>query len=464
MIRRSVAVGMLLLVSCAGRPQGNRPHIFILLIDTLRADRVGWYGGGAGVSPALDRLADRGTVFWRAYAASSWTNPSVASLFTSRFPSQHGVSTFQSVLAPEERTLAEELKGAGYATAGFSANLLINAGLGFAQGFDEYRIYYTGPVKERAHRIDAAALAWIDRQLASSPATPLFVYLHYMEAHEPLQPGSDMLRQLGRQRGWTAEHVDALERLAQTAPPLGQMDAASIALAQDLYDAEVASVDADIGRLLSELEARDLRRKSILVVCADHGEEFLDHGGVGHGHTLYDELIRVPLLISLPGQETRRDMHEDVSLVDLAPTLLDLAGVASPPNFEGQSRRSWLQASVPGRWWQGLEARFRSERAYSELAEFMVSPKRPKTQARALVVGSAKVIEHRDGRIEDYDLASDPREQKPGALPVSRRERLTAELHTIQARLRANRSPSRTQAIDAQTRERLRALGYDPGE
>lgn len=446
------------LVGCHRERPGPPPDVFILLIDTLRADRVGWYGDGRGMTPALDRLAAGGTVFQRAYAASSWTNPSIASLFTSRFPSQHGVSRFESVLAPDELTLAEELAARGYATAGFSANLLIHTGVGFGQGFDTYRIYHSGSVKDRAHRLDTDALAWIDGTRAAAPARPLFVYMHYMEAHEPLQPPRDLLHRLGAARGWTAEYIAALEKLASGAPPLDKMDSATIRLAEDLYDAEIVSLDAEIGRFLAELERRGLRDNAIVVVSSDHGEEFLEHGGVGHGHTLHEELIRVPLLISLPGQKTRNDVYDEVSLVDVAPTLLDVLGGA-PPTFEGRSRRTALEGSCLRRMW---EAYFGQWRAFSELPEFGASPQRPKTQGRTLVEGRGKVIEHRDGRIEAFDLVSDPHEKNPGALPVGQRDRLVTRLQRTVADLGRGRSSAGTAAIDDETRDRMRALGYDP--
>lgn len=459
-----LAAALTTFASCSREQPRRPPHVFVLIIDTLRTDRVGCYGGGRHVTPNLDRLAKRGNVFHNAYAASSWTNPSVASLFTSRFPSQHGVTAFRSVLADSEQTVAETLRTSGYATAGFVANLLINAGLGFGQGFERYEVYYTGRIKERARRLNAEALAWIDARRADAPDQPFFVYLHYMEPHEPLQPPSAALRRLARQRGWSPDHVETLERLAQSAPVLEDMDRATVALAEDLYDAEVASVDASIGRLFADLEQRGLLRDSVVVVSSDHGEEFFDHGSVGHGHTLYEELVRIPLLIAMPEQDDRVDIDEEVALVDLAPTILDLAGVAAPPRFEGRSRKADLDASLLRRWSVRVDALFRPGRAYSELSDFGATPERPKVHARALVTGGAKVIEHRDGEIEDYDLAADPRERDSGALGASRRRALTVDLEAMRRRLEKDRSPAETRALDEETRERLRALGYGAEE
>lgn len=359
--------------------------------------------------------------------------------------------------------LAEELHNAGYATAGFTANMLIGSP-DYARGFDAYKVHHALPVKKRADVLHAAALGWIDRQRSTSPPKSMFVYLHYMEPHEPLQPPSDVLQRLALQRDWSPEHIDRLKSWTPPDRSLGAPDAATIASMEDLYDAEVASIDGEIARFLDELDRRGVLSNAVVVISSDHGEEFLDHGEFGHGHTLYEELIRVPLLISYPGQQKRRDVRAKVSLIDIAPTLLDMAGVVPPSSFEGTSLRDWLEASTLGHWWQEWTASRHPPVAYSELPKNLDAVYPQSTQRRTLIGDSAKVIEHHSGRIEDYDLGADPQEKAPGSLASSRREPMIAALHKILAELQERRSPASTQALDAQTREQMRALGYDVGK
>jgi arylsulfatase A-like enzyme len=444
-------------------PPLPRPHVFVLVIDTLRADRVGWDGGVRGVSPFLDGLAERGAVFSRAYAPTPWTSPTVASLFTSRYQSQHGITHFASALDPSERTLAAELKAAGYATAGFSANLLINADLGYGRGFDTYHVYFTERVKERAARIHADALGWIDGTLARSGGESLFLYLHYMEPHEPLQPPADTLRSLARRRGRDAVTVGRLEQLARAARPLGSMNAQMIALAEDLYDAEVASLDGELRVFFDELASRGLLETSLVVVTADHGEEFLDHGGIGHGHTLYEELLRVPLLVILPGGARPAVVTDVVSLVDVAPTVLDTVGLPIPASFEGRSHLATLESHWMLRWLSAQLTRMlrRGAAAYAELSDFGATPSRPKLHARTLIEAAAKVIERRDGAVEAYDLTADPGESRSAGLAPPREAVLRAALGARRAELEHNRAARHRREVDDSTRERMRALGYE---
>jgi len=346
----------------------RRPDVIVILIDTRRADRVGWYGGGTGLTPSLDGLANEGTVFWNAYAPGSWTCPVVASLFTSRFLSQHRVETYASVLDPSEQTLAEELRVAGYATAAFTANVLLNAGHGYGQGFDEYRVYGEGLLKARASVLTRDALAWIDRTTDERPDEPFFLYLHLMEPHEPLQPPTEALEAVAARAGTDPARLERLRDLARSAPFLAIMPPAQVERARELYDAEVASLDLPLHSFFTALAQLEILQGAIVIVTADHGEEFLEHGGAGHGHTLYNEVSHVPLLARLPQQQRRIDVRDVVSLVDLAPTILDAAGVLAPAAFEGRSR---------------LQAGSDSGSAYSEMTDFEATEVLPKLHARA---------------------------------------------------------------------------------
>ncbi len=445
------------LAACGGS-SAEPPHVLVLVADTLRADRLGAYGNTRDLTPFLDSLAERSYVFHDAYAQSPWTSPSIASLLTSRYPSQHGFESFESLLADEERTLAEVLGDHGFATAGFIANSLLSRKRGFAQGFDSYRVLATPAARPRhrlvswvtgrADAIDAAALEWLDE--GARRGRPVFLYLHYMDTHTPYEPAAPALERIfaGRElpdlEALTDAHLDAR---------LGGLDEQTRAAVKDAYDAEVLSLDLALGRFFAELERRGFLRNAVVVFTSDHGEEFMDHGFNGHGHSLFDELIRVPLLVSVPGQSARVDVRGAVSLVDLAPTLVELAGGAVPASFAGRSFASLLVAAPESR-----RKRLPEAPAVSEMV--VVNGIRLTAHARAVVLGPRKLITGVAGESEFYDRSRDPGETDPEGVEQQDRERLRRALESFTKRASQRAAPRRTQPLDATDQEQLRALGY----
>ncbi len=450
-----VAIG----AGCAREP---RPNLILVIVDALRADRLGCYGYERSRTPFLDSLAERGTVFRRAYAAAPWTNPSIASLRTSRYPSQHGVRGLAEPLPDTERTLTERLHEYGYATGGFSANALLARELGYAQGYDAYQAVRALPapgipshlwLSARAREINLLALGWLDTLPVARP--PVFLYLQYMETHIPYAPPERLLREAfgGRERPDLVQLNDRYVR--GNAEPLDeglQKDA------RDVYDASAAAVDEGLRELFGGLEARGLLRDAIVVITADHGEELMDHGHVSHGVALYEESIRVPLIVLLPGGTERVDVDEPVSLIDVAPTLLDLAAIPAPATFEGRS----LVPLLADRNWSGrafglLDRRGGSRPSFSELQakpELRVTP-----HERAVVLGSHKLIAGVGGERELYDLRADPLERQPDALGPEHRAALERALQGFEQRVRGG-PPRRPVELEPETKEQLRALGY----
>ncbi|HJQ85550.1 MAG TPA: sulfatase, partial [Candidatus Binatia bacterium] len=411
-----VALPIGLLAGCG--TSGRAPNLVVIVIDTLRADRLGPWGSTRGLSPFLDSVAARGVVFRRAYAQSSWTDPSVASLVTSRYQSQHGFIGFGSVLADHELTLAEVLKERGYGTAGFSANGLLSRKAGFAQGYETYEAHWLrrlqgpdGKVRwqnETAERINRETLAWIDARAGSGARGPAFLYLQYVEPHTPYDPPPELLDRVlaGRPRPDLAKVQQTYFR--GVVEPLSADELRAV---EDCYDATVMDVDARIRELFDGLAARGFLDHAVVVITSDHGEEFKDHGFMGHGGTLYEELIHVPLIV-LPSAPEHAEVDDIVSLVDVAPTLLAVAGIPVPASFEGRS----LAAHVVRP--SGLAALWRRPAppaptdAYSELLtpETLVE-KRLLFHERAIVSGRRKLITGLHGERELYDLAADPRER-----------------------------------------------------
>jgi arylsulfatase A-like enzyme len=448
-----MAAAALLLTACSAAPP---PDIIVLVGDTLRADRLGSYGNTRGLTPFMDSLAQRAVVFRNAYATSSWTNPSVASLFTSRYPSQHGVISFESVLAADEVTLAEALREAGYATAFFSPNGVLREGWGYEQGFDEFAEFAIPGIAEqpdhmrlpyRADYTNRHVLSWLDSLSAAGPRPPVFLYIQYMEPHSPYAPRKDALeRILG---GRKPPDLDEVNRFAFVGNDVAVGDRVLRDL-RDVYDAEVLSLDTELRRLFAGLRSRGLLENAILVVSSDHGEEFKEHGLLGHEKTLFDEVTRVPLLIALPDSSAGAEIAEAVSLVDLAPTLLGLVGLPVPEAFEGRSLLSRSgDASAPGF-------------AYSELIVPETGGwRRFGPHQRSLVVGGHKLIAGTGGELEYYDLQADPGEHAPNALGKAERAALRERLEAIRQRVVSRGAKREVKPIDEATREQIRALGYD---
>ncbi len=461
MIGRLRVAALLGLAIVTGCTHTAPPNVVIVLVDTLRPDRLGVYGNSQGLTPSIDALAKEATVFRNTYAQSSWTNPSVASLFTSRFQSQHQVISFGSKLDASEQTLAELLQARGYATAAFVANFLLNQKNGFSQGFDVWQTVArpdpdapAGKVaflKGRGDGVNRAVFGWLDGRTDRSQ--PVFLYVHYMETHAPYDPPEAIV---AAQRGDAPPPETTAVNTFMELPGMPMPDRL-LPDAWALYDAEVVSVDAAIGRLFEGLRARGVLDDAVLVFLADHGEEFKEHGHVGHNQSLYEEVIRVPLMIATTGRPAARTTESLASIVDVAPTVLELIGGPAAPQFEGRSRASEIGAP---RWWASLwrSAPPAESRVFSELI------KTPETlrlnpHERAVVTADAKLIAGVNGEREYYDLRTDPGEHDPNGLAAAPRVALDRGLSELIA-FAGHAPPLKTPVLDAETREHMRALGY----
>ena len=331
---------LVLLAACGDaapeRPSSG-PNVLLVCIDTLRADHLGCYGAERDTSPHLDRLAARSIRFVDASATACWTKPSVPSFLTGTYPLQHGVyqgstrdegGTSSDVLPSDARTLAEAFSAAGYQTAAFVKNAQLRAGLGFEQGFDLY-----ADEAGDAREIRWQASDWLAER---DPARPFFLYLHFLDAHWPYDIPSEAARRWaspegvdffrGDRSGDLRDEINS-QRLALT--PSQREDLIA------LYDGAIRYVDGELGRLFALLEREGLADDTLICVLSDHGEEFLEHGKIGHGHGLYENLLRVPWLLHVPGRPAS-EVEVPVSLVDVFPTLLAAAGIA--PDGAGAAR------------------------------------------------------------------------------------------------------------------------------
>jgi sulfatase-like protein len=296
------------------------PLVVVYLVDALRADHLPVYGYSRDTAPELTRFAQDAVVFDQAIAPSSWTRPSVASLFTSLLPRDHGCVLFSTPLDPAHVTLAERLHGRGYATRA----VVVNPGVGaramhFDQGFDHFEVL---PRERRAAVAVDAALTLLDDRRGQ----PGFLYVHTMDAHSPYRPPPPFDRRFpphpepGREAGDRSD--DAVR--GDLARIVGQ------------YDGAIAYGDREFGRFVRALRDRGLYDRAMIVFLADHGEEFLDHGG--WEHALFDEAVRVPLVVKFPrGRDAGRRVARQVQLVDVLPTILESQGLPVPRGIAGRA-------------------------------------------------------------------------------------------------------------------------------
>jgi len=336
-----VTAGLVLaLAACRDKaPSTGSPRAIVLVtIDTLRADHVSFNGYAEPTTPFLDGLARRGVVFKQAYAPSSWTPLSMASLFTSLYPTSHGVAykkfsdragRSQPLLHQSVTTLAERLKAAGYRTIGVPSNPLLRSQLGFAQGFDQYAMDTRFPNATQVNTITRRKLreAFGPDYRTAWKKEKVFLWIHYIDPHEPHHPytpwvesrAPELLKPFPR----NPAGMDRFE-LGKTFLPLEPTGARHL---QVLYDSEILRTDDGLKELWRELEPED---DVLLVVTSDHGDEFGEHGALGHAVTLYEEVLRVPLMIRWPARLSGVNQIDiPVSLLDVMPTVLELAGAAS---------------------------------------------------------------------------------------------------------------------------------------
>ncbi|MFH1221260.1 MAG: sulfatase [Candidatus Eisenbacteria bacterium] len=335
-VRKATALlGILLLVIACGRT-ADRPNVVIIAVDTLRPDHLGCYGYVRNTSPNIDRLAGEGVLFERAVSQAPWTTPSFATIFTSLYPTQHGAKGFSNRMRTDFPTLGTLLEKAGYATAAIVNAPSLSRAYGVDRGFGVYAL--ASDEIRAADQTTRDALAWIDL----NKNRPFLTFVHYFDPHMPYAPPAPYDTTFDpHYQGPLHNSFDfdgfSLER-SKLFEELKRLSAADWNHIRSLYDGEIAFTDRAVGDLLAGLRQRGLGSGTLIVFLSDHGEEFFEHGGFEHGHCLYDEVIRVPLVFSLPGVIPKNvRLSEQVRLIDVAPTILDVAGLERPADFEGTS-------------------------------------------------------------------------------------------------------------------------------
>jgi choline-sulfatase len=431
------------------RPHGRRdtrPNILLVTLDTLRADHASCCGYFRATTPRLERLAAEGTLFCHAYCAVPTCAPSHASILTGQYALTHGVVRNGNILKPGQVTLAERLRRAGYATAAIVAAFPLNSRFGLGQGFDLYDdklppesasfpistfegLTVSGGFDRRADATAERAVAWLERERPRDK--PFFLWVHLFDAHAPYNP--------------PPPH-DRLFTVAVGAPAEERSIAA--------YDGEVHFADEHLGHLLDALEAEGLAARTIVVAVSDHGEGLGQHDFEQHGLLLYEEAVRVPVVFRWPGRvRPERNVAAPISLVDLAPTLLDLASVpAQAPAMAGRSLSRVLRGEEQPDLARPI---FLQRRDYEPGSNDAPKVKGPQYGVR---IGDYKLIDApEEGVTELYDLAADPGELHNVAAEHPERTTRLGALLADWARLAAAFSRPDLSAEDI---ARLHALDY----
>lgn len=417
-------------------PTCEECNLLLITLDTVRADHLPCYGYPLATMPRLCDLARAGVRFHRAISQSSWTKASMGSLFTSLYPHQHTAVGRQDVLPDEVTTFVERLEQNGFTAAGLQANPFMRKDHGFAQGFRSYR-HFSRRAKGEA-LIDAAL-----RKLERLGERRFFLYLHLMDAHLPYDPPAAYHARFAAGSPGSLEALYFDRRMDVRMGRL-KLDQGQREHVRSLYDAELAYLDDQVGRVLDFLESSGLADTTVVLVHSDHGEEFWEHGSFEHGHSMYDEVLRVPLILRVPGAGQGIVVEETVRLIDVYPTLLSVLGIETSEPLEGVDLLPLIRGGA-------------SE--LSELPAFSESTIHG-PQQKAVQAGRGKIIVNEESRdYEFYDLATDVGETQPtaSAAELRRFRRLLDEFagKAIPEGVRGAKGQFDPEAI-----EDLRALGY----
>lgn len=508
--------------------QTRKPDVLLIVLDTLRRDRLSIYGHQRETSPAFDAFADRAALFERAVAPAQWTIPAHGSLFTGNYPSQHGLTQANSTLSGSMPTLAEILQVNGYHTVAFCNNPLVGVlNNGLQRGFDGFYNYASAiphrpydhrknpirrqftrwfrpyarkignefarsdtlfrlslnplfvPIWEKyinfkgntAHSIDDLIAYWTE-QHAGGAEQPMFAFVNLMGAHLPYHPPQDDLDRLAPEIKRDRTAYQFINRFnadgaAWASPPDEPFNEWERAVLTGFYDAEIAAQDYHLGRLLDYLRSSGALDNTVVIIAADHGEGHGEHDLFGHGFSVHQELVHVPLAIHIPDMTPGARVHENVSTRRLFHTILDLTGITPP-----------LDAADPNADVHGLSLvnllsndADREQVAFSEavpVQTFMhvlehrspavIDRLRLRETRRAVYSGDHKLITRGDQVEAAFHVADDPAE-----LHNIAEDAAVAPLKDQLAAFTAGQRVSddmRTHEVDAKVVEHLRALGY----
>jgi len=477
----------------APAPEADRPRVVVLIsIDTLRPDHLGLYGYDRFTSPVLDALAEEGTVFEDTSATAPWTLPSHASMLTGLYPMSHGVVSSRTKLPPGVPTLATIFGDKGFETAAVvNVVWLKKEDYQLTRDFEKYQWVRTNLARESASTwVTDAAIEW----LSELGDDRMFLFMHYYDVHSdyasepayeklfvgdydgPADGTTWQLRRASLEDDYLASCRDDFDperctfgggedaQVVDSSVEKVRFDARDLQHLRDLYDAQIRQLDAELGRFVAALRKLELLDETLLVVTSDHGEEFMEHGRLEHFLTTHEESLRVPLLLRGPGVPAGRRVSAPVSSVDLAPTLLALAGVDAPVAFDGLDLGPLLSSAPPG---EATALPYSARYLYGEASgghtyNFFAGGFFP--VYRSVRRGPFKLVhDAKHDSFALYDLTNDPTEQHD----VSAREpavkaQLVAEMTRRYRQGLPEADPADPVELSPEDAARLRALGYVP--
>jgi arylsulfatase A-like enzyme len=445
------------------RADGTTPPSFLVVVlDTVRADRTSAYGYERDTTPNLAGLAARGVRFENAYATGCWSLPSHASLFTGLSASRHGAHNEHLALDARHSTLAEILARHGYQTANFTGNPWIGDGTGMARGFQHNheswrsswldlmllakRVYggLAAPDGDKGGSDTVSALElWLAER---DPTRPYLVFVNIFEAHAPYQRVPRRFRRRFSRSGHSLRSLEAIGMRVLTATqngnPLSEED---VVAGSDLLDGAVAAADAVLGQVL-ELVGEE----PIVAVMADHGELFGEHTLFGHSNTLYEPLVRIPMVLAGEGLPAGLVVRETVSLLDIMPTLLAVADIPPPTAIDGIDLGALVGGGARLDTRPVAAEQFRPPEAHGWRRQRPGEIEHLLARKQAVIAGGIKRIIAEDGSDAGYDLRTDPGEERPFAGSGTR----------LPARVPVPEADRRPVALDAVPRKMLQVLGY----
>lgn len=447
---------------CERAKARSRPNVLLISIDTLRADHVGCYGYPRDTTPNLDAVARQGTRFAQHISNTSWTLPSHLSLLTGLPETVHGVESDARALDPARETLAEVLSRHGYRTAGFFSGPYLSPAYGFAQGFERYESVMglslpadvpddwnelapedrvqAAVTRSNLERTGEELLSRATAFLGEERDDPFFLFLHFFDCHWDYVPPEPYWRRYDPDYDGDLDptRIFANPRMR---PGMPEEDLEHV-IAR--YDGEIRYTDEIVGRVLSELERLGLADDTLLVITADHGEEFFDHGRFGHRFALFDESLRVPLVVRFPGRVPEGlVVEEQTSVADVMPTILELCGVPRPAEVRGMSLVSLLRGDPePALLCRPVTGRLARAGEESASQRFARTNDWKLIAARA---GEAEVLYY-------FDLRADPHEQRPRVFTPDKGEpppEIARAYAWLEQRERADRRFAGTLRLDA---------------
>lgn len=429
-------------------------NIALITIDTLRADHLSCYGYKRETSPNIDKIAEEGLRFNNVIAPSSWTAPSMVSLFTSTYPINHGVvyglqwkrhkKYSQDVFSEELTTLPEVLNTLGYTTFGVSSNHNLTADLGFARGFHYFK--YAGNANS-ADGVNEIVWSWEDK---IKGAKKFFLWVHYMDPHHPYHDRFPWIAQytspsLTRALNFTDKTAKELNRNRSTLKNNPEHLSNLIAL----YDSEINYVDSHVGQLIQKF---GLGKNTLLIITSDHGEEFLEHGIIGHAQNLHRETIQVPLIIKPPYSSEKKVINEPTNLIDVVPTILDILDVEPPAHALGKSalKKDGLSLFLKKMFMRSKECKY----DFAELDRVL--------NLKAVISPQWKYIYDYTNETEQlYNIKSDPGELTNLAdKNLNKCKKLKEDLLSWVSGAKKYSSAKQQVQLSEEQEEKLQALGY----